>query len=109
MKRSLGILLCLCMLMGCEKSKVEILQSRLDRFRDILPPELRQEFDSGNYQTVVTGIDSLLQNVSVFKEDYERLKHQELIDVFSAEEVVDFYREHFVEEIEKLKQKKDSS
>jgi len=31
------------------------------------------------------------------------MKHEELIDVFSTREVVDFYREYFAERIEKLK------
>jgi len=94
---------------GCEESKIEILHRRLDNFRNILPPELREEFDSKSYKAATTGIDSLLKYVPAFKERYERLKHEELIDVFSPEEVIDFFREHFVEEIEKLKQKKDSS
>jgi hypothetical protein len=109
LKRAAWVLLCLSMMIGCEKSNVEILQSRLDKFRNILPPELRQKFDSGNYETVAKGIDSLAQHIPAFKDDYERLKHEELIDVFSAEEVVDFYREYFVEKMERLKQKKDSS
>lgn len=107
MKKTLVILLCISFVIGCEESKVEILQKRLDNFRNILPPELREEFDSENYATVVRGIDSLLQDVPLFKEKYEKLKHEELIDVFSPEEVVDFFREHFVEEIERLKQKKE--
>jgi hypothetical protein len=48
-----------------------------------------------------------LQDDPVFREQFENLKHEELIDVFSSEEVVDFFREHFVEEIERLKQKKE--
>ena len=109
MKRALGVLLCLSVMLGCEKSKTEILQMRLDNFRNILPSELRAEFDSENYQAVALGIDSLLQEVPEFEEKYKRLKHEELIDVFTPEEVVDFFREYFVEEIERLKQKKDSS
>lgn len=99
------ILPCLFILIGCEKSEVEILQNRLDNFRNVLPLELRQEFDAKNYQAVVEGTDSLLHFAPAFKERYQRLKHEELIDVFSTQEVVDFYREYFVEKIEKLKKK----
>jgi len=106
LKRAFLILLCVTCVIGYEESKIEILQRRLDNFRNILPPELREEFDSKSYKAVATGIDSLLKYVPAFKERYERLKHEELIDVFSPEEVVDFFREHFVEEIEKLKEKK---
>jgi len=96
------------MVIACEESKVETLQTRLDNFRNILPPELREEFDSENYENVAKGIDSLLQEVPAFKDSYDKLKREELIDVFSPEEVVEFFREYFVEEIEKLKREKDS-
>jgi len=93
------------MLAGCEKSEVEILQKRLDNFRNILPLELRHQFDAKNYQAVAKGIDSLVQITPAFKEKYQSLKHEELIDVFSPVEVVDFFREYFVEKIERLKKK----
>lgn len=106
MKRALLALLCLSVVAGCERSKVEILQQRLDNFRDILPPQLRQEFDSENYAAVAKGIDSLVQHDPAFRQKYQALKHEELIDVFSPEEVVDFFREYFAEEIERLKASK---
>jgi len=92
--------------LSCEESKLENLQKRLDAFRNILTEELRGKFDSGNYQEVVAGLDSLLASDLTFKQDYERLKDNEAINVFSTQEVVDFYREFFVEEIDKLKMKK---
>jgi hypothetical protein len=91
----------------CEKSEYENLQMRLDDFRDVLPEGLRMKFDSGDYQNVVIGLDSLLSSDLNFKKKYERLKDKEAINVFSAQEVVDFYREYFVERMEKLKRKKD--
>jgi hypothetical protein len=103
------VLLCVSLVAGCEKSKVEILQRRLDHFREILPHELREEFDSKNYKVVTQGIDSLLLQDDEFKESYDNLKHEELIDVFSPQEVVDYFREHFVEEIERLKASKQSN
>ncbi len=103
--KTLASVFCLMLLIGCEKSEVEILQNRLDNFRNILPLEQRQEFDTKNYPAVVKGIDSLLQTAPAFKQKYESLKHEELIDVFTPEEVVDFFREYFVERIEKLKSK----
>ncbi len=105
MRKALLAVLGLLMLVACEKSELQILQERLDNFRILLPVELRQEFDSKNYPVVVRGIDSLLQVTPAFKEKYERLKHEELIDVFSTQDVVDFYREYFVEKIAGLKKK----
>lgn len=106
MGKFIGVILpCLFILIGCEKSELEILQNRLDNFRNVLPLELREEFDVKNYQAVVKGIDSLLQVAPAFKERYQRLKHEEFIDIFSTQEVVDFYREYFVEKIEKMKKK----
>lgn len=106
MRKALLTVLCLSAIMACEKSRVENLQSRLDKFRNILPPELRGKFDSGDYQTVAGGIDSLVQDDLQFKEEFEKIKHDELIDVFSSQEVVNFFGEYFVEEIERLKQAK---
>ena len=107
MKRALWVLLCLSLMVACEESKTEILQRRLDNFRNMLPAQLREEFDSGDYAAVKQGIDSLVQTDATFREKYENLKHEELIDLFSPAEVVDFFREHFVEEIERLKQNKE--
>jgi hypothetical protein len=103
------VLLCASLVAGCEKSKVEILQNRLNHFRDILPLELREEFDSKKYKIVIQRIDTLLQQDAEFKESFHNMKHQELIDTFSPQEVVDYFREHFVEEIERLKAAKQSN
>jgi hypothetical protein len=99
----------LSMMMACEESKLGILQRRLDNFRNMLPTQLREDFDSADYAAVAQGIDSLIQSDAVFREQYQKLKHEELIDVFSPEEVVDFFREHFVQEIERLKRSKESN
>ena len=109
MRRALWVMIGLSMMMACERSKTEMLRRRLDNFRGILPAEARQEFDSKNYLAAARSIDSLVQNAPDFKERYESLKHEELIDLFSPEEVLDIFREHFVEEIERMKQTKDSS
>lgn len=110
MNKSLSVILALLLLLlACEKSKVEILQERLDVFRSILPDSIREEFDSKNYENVVIGIDSLLQYDSSFKEEYRKLKHEEAVDVFSTQEVVDFFRIYFADEIEKLKGQKEKS
>jgi hypothetical protein len=53
------------------------------------------------------GIDSLLQADENFKTRYEQMKDKELINVFTPEEVVDFFKTYFVEEIEKGKKSKD--
>jgi type I restriction-modification system DNA methylase subunit len=91
---------------GCQKSRVQNLQQRLDAFRNTLPQNLRTEFDSGNYEEVVKGIDSLLQVNEGFKEDFAKMKAEEAIDVFTPQEVVDFFKTYFVEEIEKEKTRK---
>jgi hypothetical protein len=106
-------ILCICIILvlvlltvGCEKSEVQILEGRVDAFRNILPEKVREEFDSKNYEKVVIGLDSLLEHDSNFKEEYQKLKDRELINVFSTKEVVDFFKVYFVEEIERLKKEK---
>ena len=88
---------------GCQKSRVQNLQQRLDAFRNTLPQNLRAEFDSKNYENVVKGIDSLLQVDEEFKKYFAKMKAEEVIDVFIPQEVVDFFKTYFVEEIEKEK------
>lgn len=88
---------------GCQKSRVQNLQQRLDAFRNTLPQNLRAEFDSKNYENVVKGIDSLLQVDEEFKKYFAKMKAEEAIDVFTPQEVVDFFKTYFVEEIEKVK------
>ena len=78
----------------------------MDDFRNILPEDLRTYFDSGEHQDVVVGLDSLLSSDLNFKRDYEKIKDKEAINVFSTKDVVDFYREFFVQEIDKLKKGK---
>ena len=102
------ILVLFLLFVGCEKSEVEILQERLDAFTNILPEEIREEFDSKNYERAVVGLDSLLEHDPDFKDKYQKLKDREAINVFSTQEVVDFFRVYFVEKIEKLKGKKES-
>lgn len=102
----LGLFLILPLLLtlpGCQKSRVQDLQQRLDRFRSILPQNLRAEFDSKNYTAVEKGIDSLLSVDQEFKQRYEKMKDNEAINVFTSQEVVDFFKTYFVEEIEKEK------
>jgi hypothetical protein len=103
LRKALATILCLSAMLACQKSRVESLQTRLDEFRNVLPSRIRQQFDSGDYGSVAAAIDSLLKIDPQFNERYQALKHEELIDVFSSQEVVDFFREHFVEEIQRLK------
>lgn len=92
---------------GCQKSRVQSLQERLDGFRHTLPESLKADFDAKNYEVVVKGIDSLLKVDQDFKIRYEEMKDNELINVFTPEEVVDFFKTYFVEEIEKEKRSKE--
>lgn len=101
------IIVCLFFFLFCSQdSRLENLQKRLDAFRNILSQELREKFDSGSHQDVVAGLDSLLTSDLTFKRQYEELKDEEAINVFSTREVVDYYQEYFVEEIKRLKGKK---
>ncbi|MDP3025421.1 MAG: hypothetical protein Q8O10_07775 [candidate division Zixibacteria bacterium] len=99
------IITLLLTLPGCQKSKVQDLEQRLDNFRNILPQNLRAEFDSKNYDSVIKGLDSLLAGDENFKQRYEKMKDTEAINVFTSQEVVDFFKTYFVDEIEKEKKR----
>ncbi|MDH4222558.1 MAG: hypothetical protein OEV55_03355 [candidate division Zixibacteria bacterium] len=102
---TLLILILLFSFISCQKTRVQNLQERLDSFRQTLPESLRAEFDAQKYDIVVRGIDSLLLIDEEFKTGYEQMKDRELINVFTPQEVVDFFKVYFVEEIEKEKTK----
>lgn len=92
--------------LNCGESKIENLQKRLDDFKRILPLNLKENFDSKNYEKVSQGIDSLLFVDSLFRRNYLSLKDKEAINSFSTKEVVLFYKEYFVKEIERLKRER---
>jgi len=69
---------------------------RLEAFRTILPVEARGAFDSNERDKATRIIEDTLEVDAVFKEKYEALKNEECIGIFTPREVVDFFRDYFV-------------
>jgi hypothetical protein len=84
---------------ACEESREDNLARRLDAFRSVLPDGARAAFDAGEDSLAATIIDSEYVVDRDFARAYDSLKHDELIDVFTHRDVVDFFRTYFVEEL----------
>jgi hypothetical protein len=69
---------------------------RLEAFRAILPVDARAAFDENRRDEAAALIESARANDTNFKAKYEQLKRDECIGIFSDRDVVDFFRDYFV-------------
>ncbi len=77
-------------------SRQQQFHSRLERFRELLPPTVRQNFDAQRYEATVQQIDSLVAADPAFAAGWESLKKNEAIGLFTAAEVVHYFVLYFV-------------
>jgi hypothetical protein len=80
---------------GCAPTAEERLTNRFEKFRSVLPPEIKLTFDNQEYETVVIKIDSLLTIDPKFASQWTDLKKSEAIELFSTREVIDYYVTYF--------------
>ncbi len=69
---------------------------RMEAFRAILPVEARTAFDENRRDEAATLIGSAKTKDPAFNEEYEQLKRDECIGIFTDRDVVDFFRDYFV-------------
>jgi hypothetical protein len=69
---------------------------RLDFFLSVLPDGARAAFEGKRYDEAVALIAERYRNDLVFHERWEELKDTELVNIFTVEEVVDYYVRYFV-------------
>ncbi|MCK4593151.1 hypothetical protein KAU45_01525 [bacterium] len=69
---------------------------RLDHFLSTLPEGAREAFNDERYDEVVALLSEEYRTDLVFHERWEELKDTELINIFTVEEVVDYYVRYFV-------------
>ena len=86
---------------GCDTTVAERFGERLESFRSILPDNLLDEFDNGNYDVVAAEIDSLLVIDDEFGSRWEKIKNAEGIGLFDAAEVVNYFGIHITRQINK--------
>lgn len=88
-----GILL---LLAGLRETPNQNYARRLEAFRAILPADARAAFDNNQRDEAGALIESAKTNDPAFKDKYEQLKRDECIGIFNDRDVVDFFRDYFV-------------
>lgn len=100
----------LILILGAMKeTEEENLQKRLDKWRAVLPPDIRARFDAGDDDTCARMIRERLQTDAAFKKRYEALQDEELTPVFSPEDMVDYYRVYFSDRLLEIRRAKKPS
>ena len=69
---------------------------RLDHFLTVLPESAREAFSNERYDEAVALLSEEYRTDLVFHERWEELKDTELINIFTIDEVVDYYVRYFV-------------
>ncbi len=69
---------------------------RLDHFLSVLPEGAREAFINERYDEAVALLSDEYRTNLVFHERWEELKDTELINIFTIDEVVDYYVRYFV-------------
>jgi len=69
---------------------------RLEAFRATLPADAQTAFDNNQRDEAARLIESAKTTDPAFKEKYEQLKQIECIGIFTDRDVVDFFRDYFV-------------
>ncbi|OGD74457.1 MAG: hypothetical protein A2Y64_01700 [Candidatus Coatesbacteria bacterium RBG_13_66_14] len=62
----------------------------------MLPDDAREAFEDGRYDEAVALISEAYRTDLVFHERWEELKDTELINIFTVDEVLDYYVRYFV-------------
>lgn len=78
------------------KSPVPTFSQRLEKFKNVLPPEIRKEFEAANYEKTTQLMEKEYQKNEAFKKALDQVKDDEAINLFTIREVVEFYRDYFV-------------
>jgi hypothetical protein len=86
-----------------KETEEENLQKRLDKWRAVLPTDIRAQFDAANDDACARMIDERLKADAAFKKRYEALQDEELTPIFTPRDMVDYYRVYFVGRINELR------
>jgi hypothetical protein len=92
-----------------KETEEENLAQRLAKWREVLPGDIRAEFDAGEDAACAKMIEERLKGDAGFKKRYEALQDEELTPVFSPEDMVDYYRVYFVDRLAEIRAEKQKS
>lgn len=86
-----------------KETEEQNLQKRLDKWRAVLPTDIRAQFDAANDDACARMIDERLKTDGAFKKRYEALQDEELTPVFTPRDMVDYYRVYFVGRLNEIR------
>ena len=92
---ALAVLIIL-LITGCAPSREDQINTRLEAFKQILPTQVRTDFENEKYDAVIAQVDSLLAVDPAFKTEWEDIKSAEAINLFTTEEVINYFVKYFV-------------
>jgi hypothetical protein len=92
-----------------KETEEENLAQRLEKWREVLPADIRARFDAGEDAAAAGMIEERLKADAAFKKRYEALQDEELTPVFSPEDMVDYYRVYFVDRLAEIRAEKQKS
>jgi hypothetical protein len=92
-----------------KETEEENLARRLEKWREVLPADIRARFDAGDDAGAARMIGERLKADAAFKKRYEALQDEELTPVFSPEDMVDYYRVYFVDRLGEIRAEKQKS
>lgn len=92
-----------------KETEEENLGKRLEKWRDVLPTDIRDKFDAREDWVCAKMIEERLETDPAFKKRYEALQDEELTPVFSPGDMVDYYRIYFVRRLEEIRAEKQKS
>jgi hypothetical protein len=92
-----------------KETEEENLAKRLEKWRDVLPPDILARFDAGEDGECARMIGERLKTDAGFKTRYEALQDEELTPVFSPADEVDYYRVYFVDRLADIREAKRES
>ncbi len=93
----------LLILGSLKETEEENLQKRLDKWRMVLPADIRAQFDAGHDQVCANMIAERLDKDAGFKKRYEALQDEELTPVFTPKDMVDYYRVYFAGRLSEIR------
>lgn len=100
----------LILILGALKeTEEENLAKRLEKWREVLPDDIRAKFDAGEDGECAKMIEERLKADADFKTRYEALQDEELTPVFSPADMVDYYRVYFVDRLAEIREAKKES
>ena len=92
-----------------KETEEENLAQRLEKWREVLPADVRAKFDGGEDGECAKMIAERLKGDPDFKARYEALQDEELTPVFSPADMVDYYRVYFVDRLADIREAKRES